>query len=218
MKKILCVTFIALCVCVGLTNLRAQTYHATPVAHITMSNGQPIDTLIAAGNSFAGQAPLQVNYRADLSISTGRLHFDWEFADNAAFQNADHSREQEFSRRLERRGGYYVRLTITDLDTDSSTLYDVIQISLSESRLAVPNTFTPNGDGVHDVLKVSYESLVKFQAVVFNRWGQRLYSWTNPDEGWDGDDQPVGVYYIVVEAEGGDGLKYSFRQAVNLLR
>jgi gliding motility-associated-like protein len=151
-------------------------------------------------------------------VETGRLHFDWKFADNTAFVNADHSREREFSRRIEGRGTYYAQLTITDLDTDSVTLYEGIQITLSESRLAVPNTFTPNGDGVHDMLKVSYESLVKFQAIIFNRWGQRLYSWTNPDEGWDGADQPVGVYYIVVEAKGGDGINYSFRQAVNLLK
>lgn len=198
--------------------LLAQTYDALPTARITLDNGQSVDTLLEAGSTYSGKAPLEVEFDAGVTIENGRLHYDWEFADNAEYAGPDRAYDDAFSRRIERMGTYYVRLTITDLDTDSATVYPEFQITLSESRLAVPNTFTPNGDGVHDVLKVSYESLVKFHAVIFNRWGKRIFSWDNPDEGWDGGGCSPGVYFIVVQAVGGDGQEYEVKQAVNLLK
>ena len=208
-------------VCLGFFSallLNAQTYDAAPTAHITLNNGQSVDTLLEAGSVFSGKAPLEVELSAGVTIENDRLHYDWEFADNAEFTSPDRAYDDSFSRRIEWMGTYYIRLTITDLDTDSATVYPEFQISLSESRLSVPNTFTPNGDGVHDVLKVSYESLVSFQAAVFNRWGKKVYSWDNPDEGWDGGGCSTGVYFIVVKAQGGDGQEYEVKQAVNLLR
>ena len=65
------------------------------------------------------------------------------------------------------------------LDGDT-TRYDAINISISESSLQMPNAFTPNGDGINDVYraKPGYKSIVEFRAIIFNRWGQKLYEWT----------------------------------------
>lgn len=63
---------------------------------------------------------------------------------------------------------------------------------------------------------------IKFEAVIFNRWGQKLYSWTDPAGGWDGKfngkDVKQGVYYVMVKAVGADGKKYNIKRDVNLLR
>lgn len=198
--------------------LYAQSYDAKPVAKLTMDNGMAIDTTLQAGEKYAGKAPMEVTFNAGLIISKDRLHYLWEVSTDPGYGNPDVSYESEFVRRFDRMGTYYIRLALTDLDNDSTTQYDAFEFTLAESKLLVPNTFTPNGDGVHDVLKVSYESLVSFKAVIFNRWGKKIYSWDNPDEGWDGGDSKPGVYFIVVEATGGDGQEYSIRKAVNLLR
>jgi gliding motility-associated-like protein len=65
--------------------------------------------------------------------------------------------------------------------------------------LFVPNAFTPNGDGHNDVLRVipiGIRALNYF--TVFNRWGQRVFTTTDPGTGWDGTVngvlQPVGTY------------------------
>lgn len=52
----------------------------------------------------------------------------------------------------------------------------------------VPNTFTPNGDGVNDeflpsVLGVSTDG---YQLMIFNRWGQLIFETTDINTGWDG--------------------------------
>lgn len=97
-------------------------------------------------------------------------------------------------------------------------------VTISESCLEMPNAFSPNGDGHNDIYgaKDNYQSIVEFHAVILNRWGQKLYEWTDPAGGWDGTykghDVKQGVYFVVVKAKGADGIRYNIRKDVNLLR
>ena len=98
-----------------------------------------------------------------------------------------------------------------------------ICVTISESKLTMPNAFLPNDDGHNDIYKAKeYQSIVEFHAYIFNRWGQKLFEWTNPADGWDGtyNGSPVkeGVYYVLVKARGADGIVYDIRKDVNLLR
>lgn len=96
--------------------------------------------------------------------------------------------------------------------------------TVSESKLEMPNAFSPNGDGINDIYKAkdSYRSLVEFHAYIYNRYGQLLFDWTNPADGWDGTykgkDVKDGVYYVLVKAKGADGRTYNIKRDVNLLR
>ncbi|MBS1947272.1 MAG: gliding motility-associated C-terminal domain-containing protein [Bacteroidetes bacterium] len=64
----------------------------------------------------------------------------------------------------------------------------------------VPTAFTPNGDGVNDVLRA--KSLCAhvdgFHLVIYNRWGQAIFEAKNTSEGWDGSfkgrPQETGTY------------------------
>lgn len=96
-------------------------------------------------------------------------------------------------------------------------------VSVEASQLTFPNAFSPNGDGRNDVYKAkTCQNIVEFRAYIYNRWGEKLYEWSNPDEGWDGTsggrDVPEGVYFVLVKAKGGDGKTYNIRKDVNLLR
>ena len=109
----------------------------------------------------------------------------------------------------------YAQSDTTDTDSTAS--------SGTESKLVMPNTFTPNNDGHNDTYKAKeYKNLTEFRAYIFNRWGQKLYEWTNPDEGWDGTYQgrevKEGVYFVLVKARGTDDVIYNIRKDVNILR
>ena len=69
--------------------------------------------------------------------------------------------------------------------------------------------------------KDGYQSIVEFKAAVFNRWGQKLYSWTDVSKGWNGriNGHLVndGVYFLVVNAKGADGRKYNIRKAITVI-
>ena len=99
-----------------------------------------------------------------------------------------------------------------------------IRVNISESKLEMPNAFSPNGDGFNDIFKAKdgYQSIVSFHAYIFNRWGQKLFDWTDPADGWDGkykgQDVADGVYFVLVEAKGADGRKFNIKRDVNLLR
>jgi len=86
-----------------------------------------------------------------------------------------------------------------------------VSVQISESYLAVPNVFTPNGDGKNDEFRVAYRSLKEFHCWVYNRWGKLVYEWTDPAKGWDGtiNGRPAaeGAYYYVIRALGTDAAK-----------
>ena len=92
------------------------------------------------------------------------------------------------------------------------------------SFIDIPNAFSPNGDGVNDIyrVKTNYVGIVEFRATIFNRWGQKLYEWTDLDGGWDGTsggkEVKQGTYFVVVKAKGSDGRTHVIRRDVNLLR
>jgi len=86
----------------------------------------------------------------------------------------------------------------------------------------VPNVFTPNGDGQNDEFRVAYKSIITFQAWVYNRWGRKVFSWSDPQKGWDGNingkKATTGPYFYVIKATGSDGVKYLKKGDINLLR
>jgi len=91
------------------------------------------------------------------------------------------------------------------VSTDSVT----ILVTCDGKNLFVPNTFSPNGDGVNDAFFVSGNGLSTIQSMrVFNRWGQMVFEKRNfapndPNVGWDGNfngrKAPVDVYIYTIE-------------------
>ena len=91
------------------------------------------------------------------------------------------------------------------------------------SKLSFPNAFSPNGDGKNDkFIAKECQNITEFHAYIFNRWGQKLFDWTDTAEGWDGtyNGTPVkeGVYFLLCKAKGTDGQNFTIRKDVNLLR
>lgn len=67
-------------------------------------------------------------------------------------------------------------------------------------KLAFPNVFTPNGDGINDCFKIGNAGYLKacFELSVYNRWGQRLYQSIDPTECWEAQNIAAGVYYYLL--------------------
>lgn len=92
----------------------------------------------------------------------------------------------------------------------------------------IPNVFTPNGDGKNDLLRpFPYRFIDKIDLVIYNRWGQEVFSTTDLNINWNGNDikssEPCteGVYYYILNVyesylEGTK--KRSERGTINLIR
>ena len=68
---------------------------------------------------------------------------------------------------------------------DTATLWVDID-ECSYDGVFVPNSFTPDGDGINDTFKVIGEQLETLDLYIFNRWGGMIYESHNLGEGWDG--------------------------------
>jgi gliding motility-associated-like protein len=117
-------------------------------------------------------------------------------------------------------GEYFVQVNLNGCFAS-----DTIMIGRS-CYMDVPNSFTPNGDGVNDYfLPRQYltRGLTQFKMDVYNRWGEMIFTTTTLDgRGWDGTfhalDQPQGVYVYVIDATFDDGHKEHQQGNVTLLR
>jgi gliding motility-associated-like protein len=95
-------------------------------------------------------------------------------------------------------------------------------IIVDTSFIAVPNVFTPNGDGTNDEFVVKFWSMQSIEIDIYNRWGKRVHHWesgnvrgfeeTWTQSVWDGRGTggraaSPGVYFYNVSGTGRDGVK-----------
>lgn len=88
--------------------------------------------------------------------------------------------------------------------------------------IAVPNAFSPNGDGVNDKVYVRGFAIAKMMFRIYNRWGQLVFQTADRNQGWDGKFrgalQPMDAYAYTLEVEFSDGTKATKKGDITLLR
>lgn len=88
--------------------------------------------------------------------------------------------------------------------------------------LFVPNTFTPNGDGVNDLFFALTDEVTEFRLLVFNRWGSEIFGTDHLGEAWDGTFQgvesPIDTYVWRVDYTLANGSAHTRFGHVNLIR
>lgn len=221
------------CLFLAFANVEAQENMPviSPTATIMTATGETQEV-----TEYSGSAPLQVHFAPNVENPEGyEAYYEWRFyKEGTSIEEpylVRHEEETDFT--FNEAGGHCIALiayfmngndTIVKYDTDYWMDATPIRISISTSKLDFPNAFSPNGDGMNDIYraKTDYQSIVEFKAVIYNRWGQKLYEWNNPAGGWDGTykGNPVkqGVYYVQVTAKGADGRRFNIKKDVNLLR
>ncbi len=113
-------------------------------------------------------------------------------------------------------------LTITDNNQCTATYCKELEIYFI-GVVDVPNGFSPNGDGMNDVLYVRGFGVETMEFKVFNRWGELVFESDRLDLGWDGTykskAQEMEVYVYTLEARFLDGTETGIRKGnVTLLR
>ncbi len=61
------------------------------------------------------------------------------------------------------------------------------------AHIYFPNAFTPDGDGVNDLFGPSSHDISEFDMKIFNRWGELIFSTTDPNIWWDGSVNGSGI-------------------------
>jgi gliding motility-associated-like protein len=75
-------------------------------------------------------------------------------------------------------------------DTAGCTATDTVVVEPCVTvQVTIPNAFTPNSDGVNDRFRVvssNPELISAYEIIIYNRWGQQIYTSKDPGNGWDG--------------------------------
>lgn len=189
------------------------------------------------GESFEGSAPITATFHVSFSDADDwNIYYEWRFChDGGSLDEPYMIRYEESPEIIFSEGGTdKIALYVTfskegHYPIECTSEYWKVErqpmtVKTSESELSMPNAFSPNGDGHNDTYKPkSFTSIVDFRAIIFNRWGQKIYEWNDVTaDGWDGTfhGSPVkqGAYFCLVKARGADGHIYEIKKDVNLLR
>ncbi|HRP30525.1 MAG TPA: PKD domain-containing protein [Agriterribacter sp.] len=164
--------------------------HQISVAPLPVINVQ--NAVIPVG----GQIVMPVSY------SSGIVQYTWNPADGLSCANcAVPIARPKFSTTYQ--------VQVTDSNTCVSTADVTIDVVCREENYFVPNTFSPNGDGMNDVFYPRGRGLASVQSMkIYNRWGQlvferRSFSANDASLGWNGklngQSLPPDVYVYMVE-------------------
>ncbi len=102
------------------------------------------------------------------------------------------------------------------------------KVNCDISQVFIPNAFSPDGDGINDILMVRAKGIAQVKYFrVFNRWGQLVFERGNinandPQQGWNGKINGVpanpDVYVYTAEAICTAGGTYVYKGNVTLVR
>ena len=71
-------------------------------------------------------------------------------------------------------------------------------VEFCPSTLFIPNSFTPDGDGINDSFNASGTYIEDYEMYIYNRWGEMIYKSESLTQDWDGQykgkDVQVDVY------------------------
>lgn len=224
MSKILHFCLLLLCFSVfGETFAQNAAPSANPTMYVVEANGEGSEM-----TSFDGSAPIIATFTANVQDEGEYTpRFEWRFTRQGESEPFLVRYDEDTEYTFQETGAFEVVLLVSFVLGTDTLEYEQdtpFVITISESKLEVPNAFTPNGDGANDVFRVKegYQSIVSFEAKVFDRWGKCLYTWTDLAGGWDGRsggrEVPDGAYYLHIKARGADGRKYNIKKVINVLR
>ena len=227
----------------GCTSTATVTYQSVvPQAKFSWTTSQASDP------QYSGyQAPLEVQFNNE-SVNADNDKYEWflfkdisvireEAATATTAQPVDSIMEVLTDVNpvytYENSGRYMVKLVAAKENpnfTCRDTFYLSDYIVVDTSLVVVPPVFTPNGDGMNDVLKIKTRSLESLDFQILNRWGRTVHHFKKsgyiPEDSelaaWDGKIggklASAGVYFYVVEAVGRDGVRRKRKGFIHLLR
>ncbi len=193
---------------------------------ITNNWGCPADTLVAlpveaatfTADPASGQAKLEVSLSSTTSWAKEHAWLLGVGSDKLTGDKVSYTYMEE---------GEYELVYIAKDDKgciDTDTLE--IPVTVEPSDLQVPNFFSPDGNGINDVLTLTVDGMKSFNFVIYTRWGRKVFEADNEEKaeaGWDGSvssgaKASPGTYFFVFEGEGKDKKKWEEKGSIQLLR
>ncbi len=148
----------------------------------------------------------------------GIVSCEWVFGDNT-------TSDECFPNKIyDAPGNYIVILSVIDDNGCQSSIEQMIVVdNANETCIAVPDVFSPNGDGLNDVFKPAVFNVAEVTYFkIYNRWGTLIFESNNVNDGWDGTyhgkEQGIGVYLYQLSGRTNSGKELSINGNVVLVK
>ncbi|MFN5295648.1 MAG: PKD domain-containing protein [Flavobacteriales bacterium] len=124
-------------------------------------------------------------------------------------------------------GTYIVNLQVTDIHNCTDVITPGIITIDDLLQFYIPSAFTPNNDGLNDVLKFEGADIdpTRFHLQIFNRYGEQMFETTDPSIPWTGNIRggehfaPNGVYnWIAIIVSKSTGVKRELNGDLIIMR
>lgn len=166
-------------------------------------------TIIDPGVTMSNESSADVNY------------WNWNFGDGVTLAPATSSPVHIYP--SEAPGSYLATLIVHNANACYDTISHEVIIG-SGFTFFIPNSFTPNGDGINDYFFGSGIGILKYDLWIFDRWGQTIFHGNELNDKWDGkassgkDVAQTDVYVWKVELTDVYNKKHSYIGIVTLVK
>ncbi|MFB2119719.1 gliding motility-associated C-terminal domain-containing protein [Parapedobacter sp. 2B3] len=204
--------------------------HNAPDRHLAMINELISYQLLAinkgshtaTGVVVTAKLPANVRYETVVGAYVGQVTYNaathelmWLPGDMAPGQ----SEPLTISVRASNEGMAMQLAIVTSTEPDSNPDDNEAAATVEVVALKIPNGFTPNGDGLNDLFEIrGLEFYPENRLLIFNRWGNEVYSVKTYKNDWDGADLNEGTYYYIFELRLHSGHWQTFKGFVTIVR
>jgi gliding motility-associated-like protein len=142
----------------------------------------------------------------------------WDFGDSTT------STENNPSHTYADTGIYEITLVVVNDMGCIDTIIEYVNIVIEdEYYFFIPNTFTPDEDGLNETFIGKGENVKTFEMYIYDRWGNLLYSTSDINKPWDGKttnnlNSNQGVYQYLMKVINTKEESYTYRGLVTLVR
>ena len=194
----------------------APKINSTYLLSVTDGCGITKDTSVTVALS-ATNANYTYEYEADNAIQfttagAGVTDYLWIF-DNGISTDQNPLHTFDFD------GVHEVSLVVINAFGCTDSTFQTID---PQQFIYVPNSFTPNGDGLNDEFMVKGAGIKSFKLSVFDRWGVLLFETDNVTNAWNGTyrskELPNGIYVYKLEAESYENIIFKKTSKLTIIR
>jgi gliding motility-associated-like protein len=195
-------------VTLSITDNSTCNVNDTAIGQVTV-NLQPIAGFNIAKDTFLFETPV--------SFSNNSIFYsqvNWSFGDGS------NSTEENPTHIYNTIGWKQVCIIASNTACADTFCKDIFILYVA--NIGVPNAFSPNGDGVNDVVKIEGKGIIELTFRIFNRWGEMVFETRDKNIGWDGIYkgvlQEIETYTYTADAVLVNGDKKLLRGNITLLR
>ena len=149
-------------------------------------------------------------------LSNDAATWNWSFGDGSIFSN-----EQNPNHAYSDTGTFLVKLIVKNIHGCADTVTGIVRVN-EDYTFYIPNSFSPNADGMNDFFKPLGTGLHDIEMDIYDRWGEIVFS-TNSKEGWNGNYNgnskpcPEGVYVYKLKTLDPKGIFHEYSGHVTLI-